>query len=44
MVHAKTQDELDARVAVLGELAGSEGRVLVSTREYKKISMRYFEE
>jgi hypothetical protein len=31
-------------VAVLGRLAGMDGRVLVSTKEYKKTSMRYFTE
>lgn len=44
MVHAKTQEELDERVSLLEELAGLPAQVLVSTREYKKSSMRYFEE
>ena len=44
MVHAQTQDELDGYVAELGEIAQAEPLVLVSTKEYKKVSMRYFEE
>lgn len=44
MAHAQTQDELDGYVAELGEIARSEPLVLVSTKEYKKVSMRYFEE
>jgi hypothetical protein len=44
MVHATTQEELDERVAVLEELGGMRAQVLISTREYKKTSMRYFEE
>lgn len=44
MVHAKTQDELDGRVAMLERLADRKALVLVSTREYKKSSMRYFAE
>ena len=43
MVHAQTQEELDARVSVLEAQAGMKAQVLVSTREYKKTSMRYFE-
>lgn len=44
MAHAQTQDELDGYVAELGEIAQAEPLVLVSTKEYKKVSMRYFEE
>ena len=44
MVHAKTQEELDERVALLEAAAGLPAQVLVSTREYKKSSMRYFVE
>ena len=44
MAHAQTQDELDSYVAELGEIAQAEPLVLVSTKEYKKVSMRYFEE
>ena len=44
MVHATTQEELDERVAVLEELGGMRAQVLISTREYKKTSMRYFAE
>lgn len=44
MTHAQTQDELDGYVAELAEIAQTEPLVLVSTKEYKKVSMRYFEE
>ena len=49
MVHAQTQDELDEYVHELGEGVRAVGvavepLVLVSTREFKKVSMRYFEE
>lgn len=44
MTHAQTQDELDGYVAELADIARSEPLVLVSTKEYKKVSMRYFEE
>ena len=44
MVHATTQEELDDRVAQLREESGYATQVLVSTREYKKTSMRYFAE
>jgi DNA-binding Lrp family transcriptional regulator len=44
MVHAKTQGELDAHVAALEAAVGLRAQVLVSTREYKKSSMRYFVE
>lgn len=44
MAHAQTQDELDGYVAELGKIAQAEPLVLVSTKEYKKVSMRYFEE
>ena len=44
MVHAQTQEELDDRVATLEAVSGMEAQVLVSTREYKKTSMRYFTE
>lgn len=44
MVHAKTQEELSQRVALLEEQSGFQALVLLSTREYKKTSMRYFEE
>lgn len=44
MAHAQTQDELDGYVAELEEIAQAEPLVLVSTKEYKKVSMRYFEE
>ena len=44
MVHAKNQGELDDRVALLEQLAGRKALVLVSAREYKKSSMRYFTE
>lgn len=44
MAHAQTQDELDGYAAELGEIAQAEPLVLVSTKEYKKVSMRYFEE
>lgn len=44
MAHAQTQNELDGYVAELGEIAQAEPLVLVSTKEYKKVSMRYFEE
>ena len=43
MVHAKTRIQLDERVAQLRRIAGLEPQVLVSTKEYKKSSMRYFE-
>ena len=44
MTHAQTQDELDGYVAELADIAQAEPLVLVSTKEYKKVSMRYFEE
>ena len=44
MVHATTQEELDERVATLEATCGMKAQVLVSTREYKKTSMRYFAE
>ena len=44
MVHAQTQEELDARVVTLERACGLHAQVLVSTREYKKTSMRYFTE
>ena len=44
MTHAQTQDELDGYVAELADIAQTEPLVLVSTKEYKKVSMRYFEE
>ncbi|MDO4399646.1 MAG: hypothetical protein Q4D27_01705 [Coriobacteriia bacterium] len=44
MVHATTQEELDERVATLEASCGMQAQVLVSTREYKKTSMRYFTE
>lgn len=44
MAHAQTQDELDGYVAELADIAQAEPLVLVSTKEYKKVSMRYFEE
>ncbi len=44
MTHAQTQGELDGYVAELAEIAQAEPLVLVSTKEYKKVSMRYFEE
>lgn len=43
MVHARTQDELDDYIATAGRLADGRPRVLLSTKEYKKSSMRYFE-
>lgn len=45
MVHAQSADELDERVAELKETCPDAGEplVLVSTQEYKKASMRYFE-
>ena len=42
MIHAKTDDELDERVAELERESGRRAQVLVSSREYKKSSMRYF--
>ena len=42
MVHAKTQDELDERIAQLEALCGLPARVLVSTKEYKKALPSYF--
>lgn len=44
MTHAQTQDELDGYVAELADIAQAEPLVLVSTKEFKKVSMRYFEE
>ena len=44
MVHAKTREELEQLVAALEDIAGQKARVLLSSREYKKVSMRYFEE
>ena len=44
MVHATSQEELDGCVAQLRDESGYETQVLVSTREYKKTSMRYFAE
>ena len=44
MVHARSESELDERVRILEREAGMAGEVLVSTREYKKTSMRYFTE
>ena len=42
MVHAKTQEELDAYVSEMEALSGLEARVLVSTKEYKKSLPVYF--
>lgn len=42
MAHATSRDELDAQVGQLQALAGVKAQVLISTREYKKTSMRYF--
>ena len=42
MVHAKTQEELDAYVAEMRTLLGVEPRVLVSTKEYKKALPVFF--
>ena len=44
MVHAKTQEELDGYVHEMQELFGFEARVLVSTKEYKKVLPTYFPE
>lgn len=50
MVHAHTRQELDEALGTLraslssAGVCGIEPEVLISTREYKKTSMRYFEE
>ncbi len=45
MIHAPTEDEVAAVVARLSEATGIETyRILFSTEEFKKTSMRYFEE
>ena len=42
MVHAKTQEELGAKVAQMAAIAGATPKVLVSSKEYKKMSPVYF--
>ena len=42
MVHAKTQEELDELVAQMKERCGSEPRVLVSSKEFKKTLPVFF--
>ena len=42
MVHAKTQAELDAYVEEMEKLSGLKARVLVSTKEFKKVLPTYF--
>lgn len=42
MVHARTQEELDAHVAEMRALSGLDCQVLVSRKEYKKTSPVYF--
>ena len=42
MVHAKTREGLDARVAEMAAIAQTTPKVLLSTKEYKKASHVYF--
>lgn len=42
MVHAKTQDELDAYVLEMKELSGLDARVILSVKEYKKSLPLFF--
>jgi len=42
MVHAKTQDELDGYVAEMRQIANLNPRVLVSSKEYKKVLPSFF--
>ena len=42
MVHAKTQEELDAYAAEMRALFDLEPRVLLSTKEYKKTLPTFF--
>ncbi len=43
MVHAKTREEMESRIAAMREIAHVEPQVLVSSKEYKKTSPVYFE-
>ena len=42
MIHAKTHEELDGRIAEMETLCGLPARALVSTKEYKKALPAYF--
>jgi DNA-binding Lrp family transcriptional regulator len=42
MVHGKTEEELEAHLALMRESSGLDCEVLVSLKEYKKTSPVYF--
>ena len=44
MAHAKSREELEGYVALMRESTGADPRVLVSVKEFKKVSPEYFRE